>query len=255
MQADKPVDRFGLIVIGDEILAGKRRDRHFEGIGGMLRSRGFRVAWFRILPDEPDLLVVELARSMAEGIPVFSCGGIGATPDDYTRACAARAAGVPQVRHPGAAAEIEGRFGEEAYPNRIRMADLPEGAELIPNPVNRVPGFSIREHHFLPGFPDMAHPMAEWVLDQRYGRHAPLLQRSVWVYGVSENDLMPLMERLTETYPQQKLFSLPRLGRPRRVELGYRGGDEIDQPFAALLHELRSGNFHFEAADIDEGIS
>ena len=64
MQADKPVDRFGLIVIGDEILAGKRRDRHFEGIGGMLRSRGFRVAWFRILPDEPDLLVVELARSI-----------------------------------------------------------------------------------------------------------------------------------------------------------------------------------------------
>jgi len=249
MQADKPVDRFGLIVIGDEILAGKRRDRHFEGIGGMLRSRGFRVAWFRILPDQPDLLVGELARSMAEGIPVFSCGGIGATPDDYTRACAARAAGLPQIRHPGAVAEIEGRFGAEAYPNRIRMADLPEGAELIPNPINRVPGFSIREHHFLPGFPDMAHPMAEWVLEQRYGRHAPQLQRSVWVYGASENDLMPLMERLTEIYPQQKLFSLPRLGQPRRVELGYRGGDEIDEPFAALLAGLEEGGFEFEQSE------
>lgn len=242
-------EAFGLIVIGDEILAGTRRDRHFEGIGGLLREHGFHLAWFRILPDDPDYLVAELARTMSEGIPVFSCGGIGATPDDYTRACAAKAAGVPQVRHPGAVAEIEGRFGDEAYPTRIRMADLPEGAELIPNPYNRVPGFSIREHHFLPGFPDMAQPMAEWVLDHRYGRHAPQQQRAVWVYGVSENDLMPLMERLTAEYPQQKLFSLPRLGEPRRVQLGYRGGDEIAKPFEALLNGLQAGGFRYEQVD------
>lgn len=240
---------FGLIVIGDEILAGKRRDRHFEVIGGMLRERGLRVAWLRILPDEPEYLVAELSRTMAEGIPVFSCGGIGATPDDYTRACAADAAKVSLVRHPGASAEIEGRFGKDAYPNRIHMADLPEGAELIPNPVNRVPGFSFREHHFLPGFPDMAHPMAEWVLDRYYGRHAPSIQRSVWVYDVSENDLMPLMETLTAEYPQQKLFSLPRLGQPRRVELGYRGGEEIEGPFAALLDKLRVAGHRFEASE------
>lgn len=242
-------DAFGLVVIGDEILAGRRRDRHFEGIGGMLRARGFRLAWLRILPDDPGYLVDELRRTMSEGIPVFSCGGIGATPDDYTRACAAEAAGVPLVRHPGAVAEIEGRFGEDAYPVRIRMADLPEGAQLIPNPYNQVPGFSVREHHFLPGFPDMAHPMAEWVLEHRYGRHAPQQQRSVWVYGVSENDLMPLMERLTAEYPQQKLFSLPRLGEPRRVELGYRGGAEIEAPFQILLERLKAGGFRFELAE------
>lgn len=246
MQDEKrTAETFGLIVVGDEILAGRRRDRHFEVIGGMLRERGFGVAWLRILPDDPGYLVAELSRTMGEGIPVFSCGGIGATPDDYTRACAARAAGVSLVRHPGALAEIEGRFGEEAYPNRVRMADLPEGADLIPNPVNRVPGFSFREHYFLPGFPDMAHPMAEWVLGHYYGRHAPSIQRSVWVYDVSENDLMPLMEALTARYPQQKLFSLPKLGQPRRVELGYRGGQEIERPFAALLDALRAAGHRF----------
>ena len=103
-------DAFGIIVVGDEILNGRRQDRHFEAIGGLLRERGFAVAWLRILPDDPECLVTEFSRSMADGIPVFCCGGIGATPDDHTRACAARAAGVPLGMHPGAVAEIEARF-------------------------------------------------------------------------------------------------------------------------------------------------
>ena len=82
-------DAFGIIVVGDEILNGRRRDRHFEGLGGLLRGRGFAVAWLRILPDDPEYLTAEFGRTMAEGIPVFCCGGIGATPDDHTRACAA----------------------------------------------------------------------------------------------------------------------------------------------------------------------
>ena len=97
-------DVFGLIVVGDEILNGRRRDCHFEGIGGLVRARGHRVAWLRILPDDPRYLTAEFARTMREGIPVFCCGGIGATPDDHTRRCAAGAAGVPLVRHPEAVA-------------------------------------------------------------------------------------------------------------------------------------------------------
>ena len=92
-------DAFGIIVIGDEILNGRRRDRHFEALGSMLRERGFGVAWLRILPDDPDYLTAELGRTMAEGRPVFCCGGIGATPDDHTRACAARAARVDLEMH------------------------------------------------------------------------------------------------------------------------------------------------------------
>ncbi len=238
--------RFGLIVIGDEILAGRRRDRHFEGIGGLLRERGLELAWARILPDDPDYLVAEFRRSFDEGTPVFCCGGIGSTPDDHTRACAARAAGVPLVRHPEAVAIIEEKFGEDAYPVRIRLAELPEGAELIPNPVNRMPGFRLREHHFLPGFPDMAHPMAAWVLDHHYGRRAPQRQRSVWVFDANETELMPIMEALAARFPEYKLFSLPRLDSPRRVELGYRGGEEIEVPFRALLEALEAGGFRWQ---------
>lgn len=250
MSETGPDDRFGLIVVGDEILAGRRRDRHFEGIGELVRARGYRLAWLRILPDDPHYLVEEFRRTMAEGIPVFCCGGIGATPDDYTRACAAEAAGVPQVRHPGAVAIIEERFGEQAYPVRVRMADLPEGAELIPNPYNQIPGFSINRHYFMPGFPDMAHPMAQWVLQQHYPDLAPEVQKSVWVTATTETMLMGLMEDLTERFPEHKLFSLPRLGNPPRIELGYRGRD-IDAPFAALLQGLREQGVEFELREDD----
>lgn len=240
-------ERFGIIVVGDEILNGRRRDRHFEGLGGLLRERGFGVAWLRILPDDPPYLGAELARTMAEGIPVFCCGGIGATPDDHTRACAAQAAGVPLERHPGAVAELEARFGADAYPNRILMADLPQGCDLIPNPYNRVPGFSIRRHYFLPGFPDMAHPMAAWVLDTHYAAGGDAeRQCAVRILGVPESDLMDLMRELVQRYPEVKLFSLPRLGAEYRIDLGFRGTGDLDTPLAALVEALQARGIRFE---------
>lgn len=238
---------FGLLVIGDEILNGKRRDRHFEGIGGMLRDRGYQLAWMQILPDDMELLVARLKTSMSEGRPVFSCGGIGATPDDLTRAAAAEAAGVSLVRHPGAVREIEGRFGEEAYPHRILMADLPEGAELIPNPYNRVPGFSINKHYFMPGFPQMAHPMAEWVLDKYYLEPVkPDAECSVRVMDVSETQLMDLMREMERSHPHLKLFSLPRLGDERFVELGFRGQYGLDAALSDLTMSLERAGHKFE---------
>ncbi|HOP15814.1 MAG TPA: molybdopterin-binding protein [Gammaproteobacteria bacterium] len=243
-------DAFGIIVVGDEILNGRRSDRHFDGIGGLLRERGFKVAWLRILPDDPEYLVSEFARTMAEGIPVFCCGGIGATPDDHTRACAARAAGVALSLHPGAVAEIEGRFGAEAYPNRIKMAELPLGSELIPNPYNRIPGFSIKRHYFMPGFPDMAHPMAAWVLDNWFaeGGHAER-QCAVRVRGVTESSLMDLMQQLVERFPEAKLFSLPRLGAEFQIELGFRGRCDLEAPLQALMAGLEQRGVTFDRLD------
>ena len=231
--------QFGLIVIGDEILSGRRRDRHFDFFRQLLTRHGFSLRWFQILPDDPELLVQRLAGSMQERIPVFSCGGIGATPDDYTRQCAARAAGVPSVRHAGARELIEARFGADAYPHRIRMADLPQGSELIPNPYNQVPGFSINAHYFMPGFPDMAHPMAEWVLRTYYPADIhPQREMSLRVYGTTENELMDLMQSMTREYPEFKLFSLPRIGEEHFVELGLRGGDGLDAGFADMKSRL-----------------
>ena len=238
---------FGLIVVGDEILNGRRQDRHFAAIGELLRERGYRLAWLRILPDDPQYLSSEFARTMSEGIPAFCCGGIGATPDDHTRSCAAVAAGVALSEHAGAVAEIEARFGDAAYPHRIKMAELPEGAGLIPNPYNRIPGFFIRRHYFLPGFPDMAHPMAAWVLDTYYpvdGRKER--QRSVRIYGITESGLMDLMEELVTSYPDAKFFSLPRLGTEFQIEMGFRGAGSLDAPYQALIDGLTERKVRFE---------
>ena len=241
------IQSFGILVIGDEILNGRRRDRHFEGIGGLLRERGFGVAWLRILPDAPDMLTAELKQSMSNGVPVFSCGGIGATPDDHTRACAARAADVALAPHPEAIAEIEDRFGADAYPQRVKMGELPVGSEIIPNPYNRIPGFSINQHYFLPGFPDMAHPMATWVLDTYYPHGGePEHQRSVRVRGVTESQLMDLMEELNGRFPSVKLFSLPRLGDVFQIELGFRGCGDLERPFNELIAGLEMRGVAFD---------
>ena len=239
---------FGLIVIGDEILKGKRRDRHFEAFRRMLDERGLSLAWLQVLPDDPDLLIRRLRRSMEEGLPVFSCGGIGATPDDHTRRCAAAAAEVPLVAHPKAVAEIEARFGSDAYPNRICMAELPLGCELIPNPHNRIPGFSLNRHHFLPGFPEMAHPMARWVLDTLYSdRVTPERELAIRVYGTPESNLMPLLERLTASWPELKLYSLPRLGPEGYVELGFRGRAELEPAFEELCRGVEQMGLRYDA--------
>jgi molybdopterin-biosynthesis enzyme MoeA-like protein len=157
---------------------------------------------------------------------------------------------VELVRHPGAVAEIEARFGTEAYPHRVRMAELPQGCELVPNPYNRIPGFSIRRHYFLPGFPDMAHPMARWVLERDFPAGGqPEQQLSVRVFGVTESVLMDLMEDLTRRFPAAKLFSLPRLGEEFQIEIGFRGIADLDEPMSALIEGLEAAGIRFEAIE------
>ncbi len=244
MAPDAPV-RFGLIVIGDEVLNGARADSHRAAFKTRIQARGHELAWHWLLPDDPETLTAHLAFSMGRPDPVFVCGGIGATPDDYTRACAAAAAGVALIRHPEAAALLEAKFGVDAYPNRILMADLPAGCELVPNPVNQIPGFALRRHWFLPGFPQMAWPMAEWVLDGRFGHCTVLGEAAVEVRGVPESRLIPLMRDLGDAYPTLKLFSLPHMGEDPRILLGFRGRGDLGQAMDALRQALVSESIEF----------
>jgi molybdopterin-biosynthesis enzyme MoeA-like protein len=248
---EAPLD-FGLIVVGDEVLNGPRSDAHHARFKELLSERGHALAWHWLLPDDPSVLSEHLRFSLARAEPVFVCGGIGATPDDHTRAAAAAAAGVALVRHPEAVALIEERFGERAYPLRILMAELPEGAQLVPNPYNRIPGFSIDRHFFLPGFPEMAWPMAEWVLDERFAGRAPLqTERAVQVRGIAESSLIPLMRRLGERFPEHKFFSLPHMGEDPHILFGVRGRDGTDAAFDALCAGLREEGADFIAAAQD----
>ncbi|WP_334108659.1 competence/damage-inducible protein A [Methylobacillus sp.] len=218
--------RFGAIIIGDEILSGKRQDAHLNKIISLLTTRGLSLSWAEYLGDDRTQIAATLRRTMTSQDIVFSFGGIGATPDDQTRQAAAEAAGLPIARHAGAVTEIEERFGEAAYPKRVLMADFPQGAALIPNPVNRVPGFSLGHHYFMPGFPEMSWPMTEWILDTHYSHlfhQHTTSESSILVFDTGESQLLDLMEEITRQFPTLKLFSLPRLDTRRTIELGVKG--------------------------------
>lgn len=239
---------FGLIVIGDEILSGKRQDKHFAKVRELLAARGLKLAWVRYLGDERPRLVQSLRETLATDDVVFSCGGIGATPDDHTRQAAAEALGVPLLLHPGAReliAQHMEEIGQPLTPERLRMGELPEGADLIPNPYNRIPGFSTRRHHFVPGFPVMAWPMIEWVLDTRYRDRFGAeeeIERGMMVTGLNEGTLTPLMDAVEREFPGIRVYSLPRIDPTRRfhyeIDLGVKGTAVLA---GAAFQRLRAG--------------
>lgn len=244
----------GTLVVGDEILSGKRADRHLAHVIGTLASRGLRLSWARYEGDDRERLTAVLRESFARGDVVFCFGGVGATPDDHTRQAAAAALGVPLVRHPAALAELEAQFGAAAYPHRVLMAEFPAGATIIPNPVNRVASFSIRGHHFFPGFPQMAWPMLDWVLASAGATLAmpPVGERAIIVHGAGESQLLPLMNESVARFPRLKLFSLPsfQADGTRRIELGVRGEEsELDAALAHLVAGVEAGGFRWERCD------
>ncbi len=205
------VRKFGAVIIGDEIVRGKRQDKHFAKLREILAARGLYLDWVLYLGDNRPRLIDALRRSLGGEDVVFSFGGIGATPDDHTRQAAAAAAGVPLRLHP------------EAFP---------AGSRIIPNPFNGIPGFSYGDHHFVPGFPEMAWPMVEWVLDSCYRESFNAIREAesaIIVWEGVEGLLVDLMERIERDYPGLVVFSLPSVGSAtmrRHIELGVRGAPE-----------------------------
>jgi molybdopterin-biosynthesis enzyme MoeA-like protein len=252
---------FGLIIVGDEILSGKCQDKHLPKVIELLAARGLALSWARYAGDDRSLITPLLRDAFASGDVVFSCGGIGATPDDHTRQCAAAALGVPLVLHPGARQLIRERmrdvaadqglpFEPERADNlqRLNMGLFPAGASLIPNPYNKIPGFSVASVHFLPGFPVMAWPMIEWVLDTFYRPsfgQGLQRERSVIVYGSMEATLTPLMEEVERRFAGVRVFSLPCIDEQhvhgRHIELGVKGPEGLaDDAFVVLRQGLEA---------------
>lgn len=235
---------FGAFIIGDELLVGKRQDKHLPFVIEALAKRGLRLSWAHYLGDEPKRITAALQASLGSRDVVFSFGGIGATPDDHTRQCAAAALNVPLRIHADAEREIRGRFGGEVTPQRLQMGEFPEGSVIIPNPVNRIPGFSVQDHHFVPGFPQMAWPMVEWVLDTRYTRlfnQDRWQEASIVVYEAGESQLIPAMQAVEAGFQGIKVFSLPSMGNDGsriHVELGVRGDPAQVDPAMQKLRQL-----------------
>jgi len=250
-QPSSPTSRqIGLFIIGDEILSGRRQDRHFAKVVELLSARGLQLSWAQFIGDDREKLVDAYRRSLASNDIVFSCGGIGATPDDHTRQAVAAALGVDTVLHPEAADLIGQRMAETAAQGkgsadmttpenrqRLRMGEFPQGAEIVPNPYNKIPGFFIHDHTFVPGFPVMAWPMIEWTLDTRYAdlhHKVPHVEHSFLVFELAESTITPVMEALEVRWPGIKAFSLPSMGGAGRnhIELGVKG--EPEQAAVAL---------------------
>ena len=279
----------GLIIIGDEILSGKRADKHLTKAIEILGQRGLQVAYADYVGDDPQRITRTLSRAFESGDVVFSFGGIGATPDDHTRQCAANALGVDLALHPQARDLILERMQdvarEQGLPydpdrsenqHRLNMGMFPIGAEIIPNPFNKIAGFSCRgahgdinspqgrpkgnsppwgaatreaaerggHIHFVPGFPVMAWPMMEWVLDTYYADHfrrGAWQEQSVIVFGAMEATLTPLMESIERDFAV-KVFSLPSVDHPtygRHIELGVKGTPEaVATAYPSLLQGL-----------------
>ena len=245
--------------MGDEILSGKRSDKHLPKVIDILKARGLQLDYADYVGDAPDRITATLKRAFASGDVVFSTGGIGATPDDHTRHCAAQALGCELVLHPQAERLIRERMQDVAAEqgvtyepdrpdniHRLNMGMFPLGAQIIPNPFNKIPGFSLGSVHFFPGFPVMAWPMMEWVLDTHYPhlfQTAAWLEKSVIVFGAMEATLTPLMEEIERLHAGVKVFSLPSVDHPqwgRHIELGVKGDPErVALAYPALLAGLR----------------
>jgi molybdopterin-biosynthesis enzyme MoeA-like protein len=250
--------RFGLVIVGDEILSGKREDKHLAKVISLLGQRGLALAWALYAGDDRAAQVDLYRRTFESGDVVFSCGGIGSTPDDHTRHAAAAALGVPLALHPEAAQLITQRCADMAREGRgsadmtlpenrqrLTMGEFPVGSAIIPNAFNRIPGFSIRQHWFLPGFPVMAWPMIEWVLDEHY-RDAfgsgVLAERSMLVFETAESAIVPLMQDIERRFADVKAFSLPSVGdgsdgrvARRHIELGVKGRSaSVDAAYEAM---------------------
>ncbi len=254
---------FGIIIIGDEILSGRRTDKHLAKIIELLGERGLSLGWAEYIGDDPERITATLRRSLASSDIVFSCGGIGATPDDHTRQCAATALGVSLELHADAKRLIQERIVEMAEGDlaksdldsaenlhRLKMGEFPAGARIIPNAYNKIPGFSLHgehggAHYFVPGFPVMAAPMMAWALDTYHAdlfHSVPHLEKAVIVLDGIESQLTPLMEAIESEFDGVKVFSLPSVaeaGKRRQIELGVKGEpQQVEQAYARMLEGL-----------------
>lgn len=248
--------KFRLIIIGDEILSGRRQDKHFSKCIEILSERGLELHAAEIISDERAHIAETLRRSFATDDVVFCCGGIGGTPDDQTRQAAAEALGVSLALHPQAETlitelcrdnERKGRGSSDmSLPEnqqRLQMGFFPQGAEIVPNSFNKIPGFFIQNHTFTPGFPVMAWPMMEWVLDNKFAHchhQTHLVEHSFLVFNLPESRITPALEQIQRRWQGVKAFSLPSVGenggRPH-IELGVKGAPESSTEALRFLRE------------------
>lgn len=239
---------FYSVIIGTELLNGRRKDAHFDFLNKELLKRGWEQKASFVIKDEPPFIedIFKLVKNDPDSV-MFSFGGIGATPDDYTRAAAANVFTNGQMEiNKGARQAILEKFGDEAYPHRINMADLPIGAGLLENVVTNVPGFYLENRFFfVPGFPSMAAPMIIEALDKFYPKNKAKYRLTLKAQ-CGENELIDTMKKVPFDID---MSSLPQIhGNKRSVVISIASYDQnyTKKYFDIFINYLENKNIYYE---------
>ncbi len=197
-----------LLVIGNEVLSGRTRDANIQYLGENLNAIGIRLAEVRVIPDVADVIAGTLNEVRGKFDYVFTTGGIGPTHDDITSAAIARAFGVPLVRDPGALALLRGHYKpQDLNESRLKMADVPQGAELIENPVSAAPGYRIENVIVFAGVPIIMQAMFEGYRDRLRGGR-PVASVTVSAYA-TEGVFAGRLAEIQAEYEDVEIGSYP----------------------------------------------
>ena len=242
-----------VMIIGDEILSGRTQDTNLNHIAKYLGAHGVDLAEARVVPDVTEEIVTALNHLRAKYDYVLTTGGIGPTHDDITADCVAEAFGVKLYEHPEIIAMMKARWGDvELTPARRRMARVPEGGELVKNPVAGPPGFTIGNVFVMAGVPQIMRGMLEDV-GWRLKSGAIVLSRNVRVDGSGEGVIAEPLERVAKAHPDLSLGSYPFFG-PEGYgsNLVLRGRDEaeLNATVGELVAALRAAGI--EGLTIDD---
>jgi molybdenum cofactor synthesis domain-containing protein len=228
----------GIVLVGNEILSGKVVDANASYLCRELRTLGVEVRRISVIPDEVDLIAAEVARFSAEYDVVFTSGGVGPTHDDVTIEGVARAAGVRVMRHPALVALLEAYYRGTVNEAQLKMAEVPEGAELLADDSLRFPTLLMGNVYILPGVPEIFRRKFD-ALRERF-RDEPIFLRNVFV-SIGEGTLADHLNGLLRDYPKLLLGSYPEFSNPEykvKVTLESRDRTFLEEALADFLKRL-----------------
>ena len=235
-----------IVTVGDELLFGERVNDNQKWLLRLLWERGYPAHMALSLPDDVHIIALWLRQLLStDHYPILVSGGIGGTHDDLTREGIALALGVPLVKHPECYRILEGRYGNRFNTERQRMAWLPQGCELIANPIG-APGFHLRGIFAFPGFPTMLQSMVPEILDRIMPSAAPFqwITRE-YTLPLAEGDIAEAIETFNQGFPKARIGIYPDAQGRKEVTVRLRCSSDEPETFASfdtLVASLRKGN-------------
>jgi molybdenum cofactor synthesis domain-containing protein len=240
-----------LVVIGDEILSGRTEDKNIAQVARWLNRQGIRLVEVRVVPDQESAIVAAVNALRPTHDYVITTGGIGPTHDDITVDSIAAAFGVPVIVHPEARRVLEDYYRDRPFgltEARLRMARVPEGAELVPNPTSGAPGVKMGNVYILAGVPNIAAAMLE-ALDGKLEGGRPMVSLTVRAHA-AESDVAALLKQVQDEHPGVSIGSYPfyRAGN-FGADFVVRSDDEALASACAMELRKRLEAAHIEVAD------